>query len=384
MSATNPRLSTVLIVGALLGFLLVVLAWWVTPAASQELHLPPPPPLDQLMGTYVPPAEPSPAVTQLRAAPLLAPLSVGARGTGWVSPFAARPDPWAHMRAFGAGWEEALCLRPGLDSVAETYAERLDVPLAVVYERTGEGAALYDARYQGQPFIGDVPSWGLCGAIPRWNAEYSTVLWPRVLQTLCVSVWKPPGLDCVPTAREIEDAAWSGPGHLVCQAMAAGLWPGASPENAATRCDATRPRGATWTETSGWGCTMHFRQQRPECGTAGSPPPPPPPPPDPDPLPEPDCEPLGESRFLKSCQERHGGVLEDCRAKAARFPGSTLAKLLARVCPEPSEPPLGPAVRTFTADEVRVRQRFVPGAPSTGKLEIELVGATETMPPEED
>lgn len=117
----------------------------------------------------------------------------------------------------------------------------------------------------------------------------------------------------------------------------------------------------------------------------GAPPPPHPtpvPPPIPQPPGPPECEPLEGSRFLRSCRNRTPPLeAAECRELAARNPNSTLASLLARVCPEPEPPPPPPPppppVETCQPGGWECtweggRKYLLPGAPSTAVLTVEV------------
>lgn len=196
-----------------------------------------------------------------------------------------------------------------------------------------------------------------------------------------------------PTAEERWDFVTTTPRcSSVIRACVWATAPGGTPDNPII-VDASTGTRARQAEANGW-CTVgaveaekstvcggwpsYYRvtalpAMRPWCD-AVTPPPAPAPAPVPPP-PPPECEPLEMSAFAKRCREAPGlpDDLTECRKRAEANPGSLLAGLVSRVCveePGPDPPPVRDA--RLEVSEVR----FVPGIPSTGRLEIEL-----TFPP---
>lgn len=327
-------------------------------------------------------------------------------GTGWVSRFASLPDPWQVMgQALGVPSVATpdVHAEPSDARKVEALAARYRVTVGLAAAALAEGRAAFRTRY------GSFPP-GTTGAVRPFPPceQHGPDFWRVVLESLCEQGHFGSGWNCMATPLETTDAEWQCPRAMACTYQT--TQPGGTPETAIIQSPPGRAPGERWTGRTGFGCVVHFRAP----GEVAPPPPPVPVPPPPPPVPEPECELRAESRWAERCITLGHPDLAECEVwTLANSPARSIWKLLQVVCPEeePEPPPpvdnpppvacppsafelgcmslggppelcLALAQWIGACDPECDPKCFVPGAPSTGRLEVVCrgVGCPEVEP----
>lgn len=201
-------------------------------------------------------------MTRLGAVALLLLFAHAAHAAVGYDPYPTRPDPWARAEErWGAGWgrPDLVALDPDHPdpTALSQLSSQLGVEPEVLLVRVRAMRQDYVARYGSRP-----------GTPATCGAEYEATLWPWVLRAMWEGAWKATtgaGLDGEPIFREIRDAAWACPRHLVCQAGTYAGRAGFVPDRPVVRCRPDLPADATWQEPIPWGCVWYYAQA-PGCG----------------------------------------------------------------------------------------------------------------------